>query len=178
MSFTLSVRIRLAALIVGAIVFTAAPAAGQGQDFSMRGQYNMVRDWVTKSAAAMPEANYAFKPTPEVRSFAALLGHIANATGMICTIANGGKSPLAGNAEQLTTKAELQKALADTFAACDAVWAAAAPAWNTETVPFFGGTQTRMAVLAFNTSHTFEHYGNVVTYLRLKGIVPPSSGGM
>lgn len=145
----------------------------------MRGQYNMVKDYVTKAAAAMPEANYAFKPTPEVRSFGALLGHIANATGMICTSANGGKSPIAGsNAEQLKTKAEIQKALADTFAACDAVWAAATPAWNTETAPLFGAPQTRMAILTFNTAHTMEHYGNIVTYMRLKGLVPPSSGGM
>jgi uncharacterized damage-inducible protein DinB len=171
-----SVRRRLTALVLGATVLTAVPAAGQ--DFSMRGQYNMVKDWVTKAAAAMPEADYAFKPTPEVRSFGALLGHIANATGGICATANGGKSPLMGNAEQLTTKAEIQKALADTFAACDAVWNAVAPSWNTETVSFFGGTQTRMAVVAFNTAHTMEHYGNIVTYMRLKGLVPPSSGGM
>ncbi len=144
----------------------------------MRGQYNMVKDWVTKAAAAVPEADYAFKPTPDVRSFGALLGHIANATGMICTMANGTKSPLAGNAEQLKTKAEVQKALADTFAACDAVWNAVTPAWNTETVGLFGAQQTRMAVVTFNTAHTMEHYGNIVTYMRLKGLVPPSSGGL
>lgn len=144
----------------------------------MRGQYNMVKDWVTKAAASMPEADYSFKPTPEVRSFGALLGHVANATGMICTAANGGKTPLTANAEQLKTKAELQKALADTFAACDAVWNASTAAWHTETTTMFGSQQTRMAVVTFNTAHTMEHYGNIVTYLRLKGIVPPSSGGI
>lgn len=169
---------RVSALVLGVLVFTAGPAAAQGQDFSMRGQYNMVRDWVTKAAAAVPEAEYGFKPTPEVRSFGALLGHIANATGMICTTANGSKSPLTGNAEQLTSKAALQKALADTFAACDAVWDAVSPAWHSETVTLFGGAQTRMTVLSFNTAHTMEHYGNIVTYMRLKGLVPPSSGGM
>jgi uncharacterized damage-inducible protein DinB len=158
-------------------IATVRPASAQGQDFSMRGQYNMVKDWITKAAAAMPEADYTFKPTPEVRSFGQLIGHIANATGMICTSANGGKSPLTGNAEQLTSKAELQKALTSAFAACDAVWNAVTPAWHTETVSFFGGTHSRMTVLTFNTAHDFEHYGNVVTYLRLKGIVPPSSGG-
>lgn len=175
---TFRVSLRALALVLGVTLVTAAPAAGQGQDFSMRGQYNMVKEYVTKAAASMPEADYAFKPTPEVRSFGALLGHVANATGMICTAANGGKSPLTGNAEQLKTKAEVQKALADSFAACDAVWAAATPAWNTERAPLFGNPQTRMAVLTFNTAHTMEHYGNIVTYLRLKGIVPPSSGGM
>jgi uncharacterized damage-inducible protein DinB len=169
--------VTIAALVACVLAFNTAPAAAQGQDFSLRGQYNMVKDWVTKAAASMPEAEYSSKPTPDVRSFGQLLGHIANATGMICTTANGGKSPLTGNAEQITSKAELQKALASSFAACDAVWDAMAPAWTTETVEFFGGTQTRLSVLTFNTAHTFEHYGNVVTYLRLKGIVPPSSGG-
>jgi uncharacterized damage-inducible protein DinB len=177
MRSTLRLSLGTFALALGVTVVTAVPAAGQGQDFSMRGQYNMVKDYVTKAAASMPEANYAFKPTPEVRSFGALLGHIANATGMICTAANGGKSPLTGNAEQLKTKAEFQKALADTFAACDAVWAAATPAWNTETAPLFGAPQSRMAILTFNTAHTMEHYGNIVTYMRLKGLVPPSTAG-
>lgn len=160
-----------------AVVLTAAPAAAQGQDFSMRGQYNMVKDWITKSAALIPESDYGFKPTPEVRSIGQLLGHIANATGMICLAANGTKTPITGNAEQLKTKAELQKALASTFAACDAVWNASTPAWATETTDMFGAQQTRLTVLTFNTAHTFEHYGNLVTYMRLKGLVPPSSGG-
>jgi uncharacterized damage-inducible protein DinB len=47
-----------------------------------------------------------------------------------------------------------------------------------ETTKFFvGGSSPRGMILAFNTSHSFEHYGNLVTYMRLKGIVPPSSGG-
>ncbi len=107
----------LAAVLPG----IAAPSAAQGTDVSMRGQYTMVKDWVTKAAAAVPEADYAYQPTPEVRTFGQLLGHIANATGMICLAANGSKSPLAGNAEGLKSKAELQRALASTFAACDAV---------------------------------------------------------
>jgi uncharacterized damage-inducible protein DinB len=178
-------KVTLAAGLFAVALSSPALVAGhrdtpraQGQDFSMKGQYTMVRDWVTKAAAAMPEANYSFKPTPEVRSFGQLLGHIANATGMICTVPAGGKSPLAGNAEQLTTKAEITAALASAFAACDASWAAVTPAWNTETATLFGGAQTKMAIITFNTAHTFEHYGNVVTYLRLKGLVPPSSGGI
>jgi len=160
-----------------AICVSVQAVAAQGQDFSRKGQYELVKGWVTKAAAMMPEPDYSFKPTPEVRSFGELLGHIANSTGMICTVPGGGKSPLTGDAEKLTSKAETMKALADTFAACDRSWAAMAPAWDTETVDFFGGKQTRVDVLLFNTSHTFEHYGNVVTYMRLRGLVPPSSGG-
>ncbi|NQW04722.1 MAG: hypothetical protein HQ485_11920 [Acidobacteria bacterium] len=70
------------------------------------------------------------------------------------------------------------KALTDVYAACDAAWAAVTPAWQTEMIDLFGNEQTKMAVMTFNTSHTYEHYGNIVTYLRLKGIVPPSSAGL
>ena len=166
----------MAALAVAAM---AMPAAAQPPDVSMKGQYQLVKGWVTKSAAMMPEADYSFKPTPEVRSFGQVLGHIANATGMICVGPTGAKSPLAGDAEKLASKAEVTKALADAFAACDTAWAGVTPSWNTEMVDFFGKSQTKMAVIAFNTSHTFEHYGNLVTYLRLKNLVPPSTkGGM
>jgi uncharacterized damage-inducible protein DinB len=172
---------RLMLMATLAAVVSAAPAAAQtAPDVSMKGQYEMVKGWIMKSAAMMPEADYSFKPTPDVRSYGQVLGHVANAVGMICVAPTGAKSPLAGNAEQLATKAEITKALTDVFAECDKAWAGVTPTWNTDTVDFFGKSQTKMAVLAFNTSHAFEHYGNLVTYLRLKGHVPPSSskGGM
>jgi len=154
----------------------ARPAAAQGPpDVSMKGQYELAKMWITKSAAMMPEADYSFKPTPEVRSFGQVLGHIANSMGMICVAPTGAKSPLAGDAEKLATKAEVTKAVDDVFAACDKAWAGVTPSWNTDMVDFFGKSQTKMAVIAFNTSHLFEHYGNLVTYLRLKNLVPPSS---
>ena len=154
----------------------ATPAAAQGPpDLSMKGQYEMAKMWITKSAEMMPEADYSFKPTPDVRSFGQVLGHIANSMGMICVAPTGAKSPLAGDAEKLATKAETTKALADVFAACDKVWASVTPSWNTEIVENFQGKPSKMAVIAFNTSHLFEHYGNLVTYLRLKKLVPPSS---
>ena len=170
---------RIVVMAALALAAMAMPAAAQPPDVSMKGQNQLVKGWVTKSAAMMPEADYSFKPTPEVRSFGQVLGHIANATGMICVGPTGAKSPLAGDAEKLASKAEVTKALADVFAACDTAWAAVTPSWNTEMVDFFGKSQTKMAVIAFNTSHTFEHYGNLVTYLRLKNLVPPSTkGGM
>jgi uncharacterized damage-inducible protein DinB len=172
---------RLISMATLAAMVIAAPAAAQtAPDVSMKGQYEMAKGWIMKSAAMMPEADYSFKPTPDVRSYGQVLGHVANAVGMICVAPTGAKSPLAGNAEQLATKAELTKALADVFAACDKAWAGVTPSWNTEMVDFFGKSQPKMGVIAFNTSHLFEHYGNLVTYLRLKGHVPPSSskGGM
>ena len=145
-----------ATLAATAMAAMAAPAAAQPPDTSFKGQYELVKGWITKSAATMPEADYGFKPTPDVRSFGQVLGHIANAVGMICVAPTGAKSPLAGNAEQLATKAELTKALADVFAACDQAWAGVTPSWNTEMVDFFGKSQPKMGVIAFNTSHLFE----------------------
>ena len=170
-------RVLAVCFVVALTLSIGTTTSAQGQDFSMRGQYTMVKGWITKAAAMIPETDYGFKPTPDVRSIGQLLGHIANSTGMICLAANGSKTPIVGNAEQFKTKAELQKALADSFAACDAVWNASTPAWATETTNLFGAQQSRLTALTFNTAHTYEHYGNLVTYMRLKGLVPPSSGG-
>ena len=76
----------------------------------------------------------------------------------------------------MTTKAQLTKALQDAFAVCDKVIAGMTDAQAMETTKFFvGGQSTRGMIIAFNTAHNFEHYGNIVTYMRLKGLVPPSS---
>jgi len=72
-------------------------------------------------------------------------------------------------------KADLQKALADSFAYCDKVYSIMSDAAGLQTVNFFGGQQTKLTVLSFVNNHGFEHYGNIVTYMRLKGMVPPSS---
>jgi uncharacterized damage-inducible protein DinB len=136
-------------------------------------------DWIegnlTKAAEQMPEANYGFKPTPEVRSFGQLLGHAADANYMMCSAAQGEKAPVADVEKTKTTKAELVKALGDSFAYCDKVYAGMTEAKALELATFFGRQQPRITILAFNNSHNFEHYGNIVVYLRLKGLVPPSS---
>ena len=142
---------------------------------SLLGTFARIEGNITKAAEQVPEADYAFKPTPAVRSFGELLGHVVDANYGICSAAAGEK--VAGvNAEKtMTKKADLQKALTDAFAYCDKVFAGMTDAKGAEPVSFFGGQQPRLAVLAFNTSHDFEHYGNIVTYMRLKGLVPPSS---
>ncbi len=164
----------LAALLV------ASPASAQkGGDASLngvKGLYETVRGFVTRAADQMPEANYSFKPTPEVRSFGQLIGHIANASHMFCAAATSEKPMSPGDAEKLTTKAEIVAALKAGFAACDKAYAMDGSKAN-DKVDFFGQSHTRLSVLAFNMGHDFEHYGNIVTYMRLKGMVPPSSAG-
>ena len=140
----------------------------------VRALYETVKGYITRSAEQMPEADYAFKPTPEVRSFAGILGHIANANYMFCSTALGEESPSQQDAEELTSKTELQAALAASFEYCDRAYGIS-ESQAMEPVQVFGRDATKLYALEFNMGHDFEHYGNLVTYLRLKGMVPPSS---
>ena len=142
-----------------------------------KAQFALIKGYLSKTADQVTEANYAFKPTPDVRSMGAIIGHIADANFNICSAASGAANPMKDmSAEKTkTSKADLQKALADSYAFCDAQYAAMTDAKGTEIVDFFTGKTPRLAVLAFNNAHNFEHYGNLVTYMRLKGMVPPSS---
>jgi uncharacterized damage-inducible protein DinB len=101
---------------------------------------------------------------------------------MFCSIASGAANPMQGTSieKTKTSKADLQKALAESFAYCDAQIASMTDAkGSTEMVDLFGKKHPRLGVLALNNAHDFEHYGNLVTYMRLKGMVPPSTqGGM
>lgn len=132
----------------------------------------------------VPEDMYTWQPTPEVRSFARLFAHIIDDNNGACS-ALAGVTPgpprmdtgSAGAwAADKMAKADLEKALADSVALCQKAFAAVTPANMME--PAGGrGNRTKIGILIYNTSHINEHYGNLVTYLRLKGMVPPSSGG-
>ena len=137
--------------------------------------FGMIKGNIIKSAEQMPAENYAFKPTPDIRSFGELIGHVANANYMICSRASGAENPNKVNIEKtVTDKAALTKAVTESFAFCEAQFdglGAKAP----EVIDLFGMKMPRLNALQFNTIHDMEHYGNIVTYLRLKGLVPPSS---
>ena len=169
-------RVVRASVMATAVALLSSTVSAQAPG-GFKGPYDIVKDYLTKAAAQVDEANYAFKPTPDVRSLGQLFGHVANANFMICSIASGEKNPATGNAEQLKTKAEIQKALADSFAFCDKAWAAVTPANAEQSVDVFGMKHSRASALSFNSAHDWEHYGNIVTYMRLKGMVPPSSQG-
>lgn len=166
-----------ALVLLAVFSLVAAPAFAQGDPLTAgtKGTYDIVKGCITKAAAQVPEEHYSFKPTPEVRSFGGLIGHIADSNFGICAGAAGEKSPMGDIEKSKTTKTDLVKALADSFAYCDKVFAGMNDAKGAEKVKFFTGEQPRLTVLAFNTAHDFEHYGNIVTYMRLKGMVPPSS---
>jgi uncharacterized damage-inducible protein DinB len=160
----------LAALTVG-----ASTAYAQGIP-AIAPLYEMAKGWLVKSAELMPEANYSFKPTPEVRSFGQLVGHVANANYMICATAKGEKNPAPQDFEKTTEKAALVQGLKDALAYCDPVYKMA-DAQLTAPAEMFGIKMTRLGFAFLNVTHDNEHYGNMVTYLRMKGLVPPSSQG-
>jgi uncharacterized damage-inducible protein DinB len=170
-------------VIVGAAVwlmtgtaFAQAPAAGANPyTDNVKAQAEQIRSLVLRTAEKVPEDVYAFKPTPDVRSLGGLLGHIADAHNLLCGIATGAKPVFNPVNEKKTTRAELVAALKESFAVCDKVFADTTDANGTTPIDFFGQKQSRLGMLAFNNSHTWEHYGNLVTYMRLKNIVPPSS---
>lgn len=134
-----------------------------------------VTAWIERSAEKMPEEQYAFKPNPDVRSFGQILGHVADANYLFCSTALGEKNPSPGIEKTKTTKAELTAALHDAFAYCGKAYDALTDASATETVKAFGQERNKLGVMWFNASHNLEHYGNLVVYLRIKGILPPSS---
>lgn len=158
-------------LIGGCAAASAQNPMTEGQKFL----HEMVKNNILRSAEKMPEDNYSFRPVPEVRSFGQLLGHIADAQYLFCSAVVGKPNPAPGIERSKTSKADLLAALKEAFAYCDAAYAEMTDAKLAETVKFFGREQARATVLAFNTAHNNEHYGNIVTYLRMKGIVPPSS---
>jgi uncharacterized damage-inducible protein DinB len=180
-------------MLVLMVVLTASSAAfGQTSDagvgavlspstaVSVNNMHMTSRRNLIEAAEAMPAADYAFKPTPQVRSFAQLIAHVAMANYFFCSTAKGEPIPIMINLEQtVTDKPGAAKALGDALSYCDAAYKETTDANANQQVKVSGpggNTQTtRALVLMFNTTHNNEHYGNVVLYLRLKGIVPPST---
>jgi uncharacterized damage-inducible protein DinB len=136
--------------------------------------YEMVKGYLIAAAEQMPEEHYGYRPTPEVRTFGEIVGHVANAAFMFCGAATGEGGQPSENYEERTSKAGLVEAIKLGFGQCDAAYAMD-DAKAMEEVEFFGQTGTRLLVLTFNTAHNWEHYGNLVTYMRANGQVPPSS---
>jgi uncharacterized damage-inducible protein DinB len=169
----------LATLLVTSGAANAQAPSGNPLRDGARRTYDIVKGYITRAAEKMPEEHYAFKPTPDVRSFGQLIGHIADASYGFCSAVTGEKPPMGGFDGSLekktTTKADLQKVLASAFAYCDKAYTATTDSTATVMVKGFWGELPKLSVLDFNTAHDFEHYGNIVTYMRLKNIVPPSS---
>jgi uncharacterized damage-inducible protein DinB len=155
---------------------TGGPAANANPlSMSAKMMYGMTKNYVLKSAQEMPEADYSFKPVSTVRSFGEIVAHVADAQYEFCSAVVGdGKQP-PGIEKSKTSKADIIQALQEAFAYCDPAYDSMTDAHATEMVKFFGHEMPKLTVLNANIGHNEEHYGNLVTYLRIKGLVPPSS---
>ena len=166
-----------------ALTIALTEAAGlwrpQGRSLSadVKADYQTVRDYFIKAAEKMPETDYGFRPSPAVRSFGQQVAHVADDQYNLCAPARGEtrKAAYREIENTLSAKVDLVAALKAAFVYCDGAYDALTDASGAETVR---GGRTRFAMLNWNLWHTWEHYGNVVVYLRLKGLVPPSSEPM
>jgi uncharacterized damage-inducible protein DinB len=151
---------------------TDNPQLASAKDF-----YVSVRTSVLKAADKLPEAKWGFRPTDEVKTYGQMLAHIADAQFYVCGVVKLGDSAKTSNRkveDTAKTKAEIMKWLHAGFAYCDALYAELTDA-SSATVNFFGQQRTKLSVLSFNTAHVNEHYGNLVTYMRMNKIIPPTS---
>jgi uncharacterized damage-inducible protein DinB len=152
----------------------APPPANPLSD-SVRNDYRTVRDFVIRSAQKMPADKYGFRPTPEVRSFAQQVAHIADDQYNLCAPARGEKRAAAYTAleSSLSQKDDLVPALKQAFAYCDVAFDRLTDANGAQ--PTSNPSRNKFSMLNWGLWHTWEHYGNIVVYLRLNGLVPPSS---
>lgn len=155
----------------------AAPAAAPANPLSAEAKqmYGGVKNNLLKMAEKMPEEHYAFKATPDVRTFGQLIGHVADSQARTCSTVNGEVKNLGASAK--TAKAELVAALKESFALCDKAFDALTDAKALEMIQMGQRQSTRLGALVRTVSHSNEEYGYMAVYMRLKGIVPPSSEG-
>ena len=160
---------------IGVLAF--APTLAQGQVVSsLASLHSNPEQGVTATADLVSEDLYRFRPTEEARTLGQILAHLANLNYRFCATAAGEDNPNTENFEETkTTKTEITRALADAFAYCRGVYKDMTDEKGAETVPFLGRQDyARSAILAANSAHNYEHYGNLVTYMQINGAVPPT----
>ena len=170
------VALALAVLLAGAgPALGQSPAPSASAVATSRMLWEQLSGWFTAAASEVAESTYAFRPKPEVRSFGQLVGHVAGAQYLICGAAMGEPPKAENDIEKTkTAKADLVAALKASNEYCAKAYAQTDKAAQGQT-KLFGEARTRLYALMLNATHDGEHYGNVVVYLRLNGIVPPSS---
>ncbi|HEX4164959.1 MAG TPA: DinB family protein [Bryobacteraceae bacterium] len=138
----------------------------------VRQAYQSVKKNILAAAAKVPDGDYAFKPTPEVRSLGDVFSHVVVAQMHTCPALT---SDNASSMPKLATKADIQSALETSFSMCDKAYASLTDANAAELIKTPRGQRTRLGTLTGNTLHDVEQYAGLSVYMRLKGLVPPSS---
>lgn len=159
----------------------AAPAAASGA--SVRA--DLIKDWqsqkemMTAIADAMPEEKFGYKSTPAQRSYGEQVMHVATANVDFLKVVGGRATPPAFTADSAKTKADMIKALGDSYDYAVALLNEQTDASISETIEAdFLGPSTRARVFWFLLGHSMDVYGQMAVYLRLNGIVPPASRGV
>lgn len=170
----------IAILAVAAFAQTGGQAGAQQAapnplSADAKAMYNGVKNNLLKMADKMPEEHYAFKASPDIRTFGQLIGHVADSQARTCSAVLGDMKNL--NASSKTSKADLVAALKESFDLCDKAFDGLTDAKATETIAMGQRQSTRIGALLRTVSHSNEEYGYMAVYMRLKGIVPPSSEG-
>ena len=156
-----------------AALLGAAPPSVLAAD---REIWTMVIGYVTAAAEQVPDSSYAYRPVPTVRTFGQLVAHIAGSQDMFCAQALGEKANDSDAIEKTTTgKAALVAALKASIAHCQKAYAMTDADAMKRTVKVFTGERSALWALLYSTAHDYEHYGNIATYMRMLGMVPPSS---
>jgi hypothetical protein len=170
-------RTILACAMAGLMISSAALGQGSSIPSELQGNYTRLKANILKAADKMPAENYSFKPTPDIRTFARVVNHVTEAQLHICGAANGtDASTLAKVPPETADKAAVVDALKASFTECDKAYAGLTDANMTEMLTAGPvGKRSRLSLLWGNVAHDNEQYATLSLYLRLKGLVPPSS---
>ncbi|HTB19982.1 MAG TPA: DinB family protein [Bryobacteraceae bacterium] len=165
-------------LVCGCIFAMALGAQDNPISADARQSYALVKDSLLKAADRMPAENYSFRTVPQVRTFGEMIAHVADGQLLMCQVAKGEKTT--ANAKfppPKTSKADLVAALKASFDYCDPVYASITDKAGITPVKWFRWDMTRLGLLNWNIAHDNEMYGIIGAFLRIKGLVPPSSEG-
>jgi len=165
----------LVAVPTAALAQGSAPAPANPISESEKGVYAMLGGVLIAAAEKMPEESYAFRPSPDVRSFGQLVGHLADSQYYFCSTASGETKPDSDAEKTKTKKADLVAALKEAVGYCSKTYGAMTDAKGSEMTKMMNFNLARLTVLAANFAHNYEHYGNMATYMRIRGIIPPTS---
>ncbi len=141
----------------------------------VQGSYNRLKPNVIKAAEKMPEPDYQFKPTADIRTFARIVNHITEAQQHTCSALSGAAFDPKSVPSDTADKATIVAGLKASFDVCDKAYGALTDANVAELVDAGRGKRTRIGMAWGNVSHDNEQYAELSTYLRLKGIVPPTA---
>jgi uncharacterized damage-inducible protein DinB len=166
---------RISSVASAVLALSFSTALGQGNPLSSEVQtaYARIKVNILKSADKMPAEDYTYKPTSDIRTFARVVNHVTEAQAHICGAANGTEGPKVP--AETADKAAIVDALKASFTECDKAYAGLTDANMTDMLQMGPAKRSRLGALWGNASHDTEQYATLALYMRLKGIMPPSS---